>query len=271
MFRRDEDFDEVENYKRQRQMNEELVKANDDRFSNRNDYKKNKSTNDNELMDENKDFVEKEKDVKTVTEKRFENKAPNNSKKSNSNLGSVIVYIIIAIFCVGGFISGLIDDEYYEYSEDNTESTSLASGYLVENKKISSTEFVKLYKKAKKNRIKYDKATKNYLSGDYDKPHVVNTIYISNEYDSFMDKDYYCIASNKEDEDKEIYRCASVNIYEEMTQPADFVKAVEDEEFDLTDYTIYSSESKDIYYINGFYYSKELCDLIVKWEKNKKF
>ena len=268
MFKNEEDFDEVKRYK---EMQDRSQESDDDRFSKRDDFP----------------AVEETKYKEVVSDKPSD-KSPGpfpTSKvpKKGSGIFGAIVFLVAFAFFVGDL---MLSDSNTSFSDDVTtilsEDENASGGgefadYIKEAKDITAAEFVAEYELAKTSKIKYNRIEMNYVSGDYSKPFMVNKRYLDSEYNN--DESYDCLVSEKYSSDNKIFIC-SLDVYklEDINFPTDFFEAVEknnadydNKEINLRDYTKDNSEYMDVYYINGSFYSKEFCDLIVKWQKDKKF
>jgi len=162
---------------------------------------------------------------------------------------------------------------------NNPVTTIVFSDYLEPAKEINAQEFEKLYDEARRNKINFSRISKAYLSGDYLKPHRADTSSLSIQRDVDNDQSYLCLEDNKgTSKDMELLICGLYDLYTDIEYPNDFLKAVEENNADvnnekiyLNDYEISRTKQQSVYYINGFYYSKELADLIVEWNKTKSF
>jgi len=242
MFKKRNEFDEVRDYKNQQEQNNQE----DTRFDKRDDYT----------------FESERAETQDNTKKL------DKPKKKRSEIFAFIFWVIIMGFSAFTLFFEGDNDSYVvdEFIEKNNFSNK-----IIRQQKIDAQEFVKLYEKAKKNKLEYKRISKIYLSGDYKQPHIANTLYLKNMYNG--DTSYLCLENNEGNE-QILLMCGQENIYNSLENPYDFIEAVqknnddsENAQIKLYNYSSYSSEYKEMYFINGFYYTKELADMIVHWEK----
>ena len=278
-FRNDDEFDEVKKYKQSQKGHQEY----DD------------LTNDHGRFADRDDFIRQDKSKRTEFENKeakSSNKAttPNNGRttkppKKRKNFSGVI-FLSIIITLVFGVIRACDNRQNEIKNKSEFNQVSNYENYLgpVNENGINAKEFVALYQEAKNNRIKYDRIKRIYLSGNFSKPYVVNSNYLVSENDSEGFK-YLCLEKNEYSDKVIIYSCGTnaveIGLQENneadigLENPTDFGKAVHKYNEKATDvinfdyYDTYYSESNDLYHINGAFYTQELCDFIVKWEKTK--
>ncbi|MEG0283689.1 MAG: hypothetical protein RR543_00035 [Erysipelotrichales bacterium] len=276
MFKRnDNDFDNLEEYRRQRPSVDNYFEREDEfnygKINQERETNRNQNQNKTDYMNDNSDL-----EGSGPTRPQY------TSPKANGGLNTL--FKTIGILLIAGFIALVIigvsesDDSLSDKGENDTEY-SLEDyeklTYRGENT-ITSKQFVKLYNDAKKNRIKYDRLTKKYISGDYKKNYVVNERYLESqssiEYETKDGEEegtitYTCLKDKETDTDNgetkygKLISCGIASQLEEGNYPEDILA---DKKIDLYNYLPHNSESMDRYYINGVYYSQELADLIVK-------
>ena len=273
MFKNDEEFDDVAQYKKSRNDSRELEEKYTEasRFEKRDDY----------VYDEvHEDHMEKDNtnyQDEYQRERPSQPQSPQRPKKKKTSPAIIILIIIgyVLFRFVTGFLSmddseSTIDDITTETRESSEEESTVYDDYVMKNKDVNATEFVKEYQVAKKNRINYNRIQQTYVSGDYSKSYVINSRYTKSKYADNYDKEYYCLLTDNKayNENEDILSCGLYGITKAIT-PKDALNYFEEKGIKLYNYDLYESESPDYYNINGFFYSKEFCDLVVEYAKDK--
>ncbi len=266
MFRNDNDFDEVSAYRKEQERNNQNDRfSQDNRFDRRDDFK----------YDE--DFGKEES---TFSEDDYQPIPKVPKQTPFSRIKSLIVTIITIILIssiFGNMVRGcssifFAEDLPKEVATNEMVEPEVVEGNfpLMESKTMNTSEFLKEYEKAKKNQIKFDRLTRNYLSGDYTKSFSIIEKYLTSEYSEDNETRFLCVSEIDEEtyKYKPLNCIRDVNKFEDLKYPSDFVEAVSKESIQLYDYLIYNSDSNIAYVINGRVYTQELIDLIIQWHNN---
>lgn len=272
MFRNDNEYDEVSAYKKEqekRNLDERFHQ--DERFNNRDDFK----------YDE--DFG---KDDPTFRDSDYQphNNAPKPRKKSKGR--NVFTTIITFIFIVSIFSTIVRGCNNFFFEEEPTQEKDISEIVesedsenneedlpLLKSKSMNTSEFLKEYEQAKKNKIVFDRHSRKYLEGDYSQSFTMIEKYFNSEYSQDDTTRYLCI-SELDDETYKYNHLSCIkeaNDFSDLKYPSDFIEAIGNTDISLNDYRTYNTESNVVYVINGQLYTKELIDLIKSWDKTGSF
>lgn len=245
--KRDNGFDEVEEYRRKREQT-----SVDEKF-NRDDYQQQTGR------------------VEVENNESVDNSLRDNSRQQTI-IKNVLLVIIVAVICYVIFLGIKLfmdsdtktdkQTELVDKTKTNEKTNSPYDTYFLKTKVLTIQEFVKEYELAKKNRLKFDRLSMQYQKGNYQTSFVVNERYLESEsVKQGLEYNYFsCVVSTEESADK-ILRCGNEQDDQKTTHmyPKEFIYKNERK---LRDYGVEESDSMDQYYINGSFYTLEYCEAV---------
>jgi len=189
------------------------------------------------------------------------------SKKNNKIIGFGVV-IFVLLLSIGYAV-------YDVYLNDDPKNNKIEkfeiSNYLKPTVQITASDFKKKYQEALDNQLSFTSMTGMLTSGEYSTSHSVraaNTVVFEDEENNHS---YLCLQANTDNLRRQVLICGTYKDFESTNYPIDFLNAAIESNIDLSKYSIRNSSSSTIYYINGIYYSRELVNLVLDWEKTKSF